>query len=73
MGAIRKIACNEPTDDTGEALVRIYMHEVAPLIRPAAVERPLCGVLGSVRIRAQIDLMDEDGTTIDVRTAHAVP
>src|SRR5215831_11884632 len=29
---------------TGEALVRIYMHEVAPKIRPAAVEQPLCGI-----------------------------
>ena len=30
---------------TGEALVRIYMYEVAPQIRPAAVERPLRGVI----------------------------
>ena len=30
---------------TGEALVRVYMHEVAPQIRPAAVERPLRGVI----------------------------
>ncbi len=58
---------------TGEGLVRIYMHEVAPQIRPAAVERPLRGVLSSVRIRAQIDLMDEDGTIIDVRTADVAP
>src|SRR5882762_9173574 len=56
---------------TGEALVRIYMHEMAPQIRPAAVERPLRGVISSVRIRAQLDLMDEDGTIIDIRTAQA--
>src|SRR5260370_36501106 len=59
--------------ETGEVLVRIYMQEVAPQIRPAAVERPLHGVLSSVRIRAQIDLMDEAGTIIDVRTAQAAP
>src|SRR6266481_6712592 len=58
---------------TGEALVRIYMHEVAPQIRPAAVERPLGGVISSVRIRAQLDLMDEDGTIIDIRTAQGAP
>ena len=58
---------------TGAALVRIYMQEVAPKIRPAAVERPVCGVIGSVRIHAQIDLMDEDGTIIDVGTAQAAP
>jgi len=58
---------------TGEALVRIYMHEVAPKIRPAAVERPLCGIISSVRIRAQLDLMDKDGTIIDIRTAQNAP
>src|SRR5439155_9739301 len=57
----------------GEALVRIYMHAMAPQIRPAAVERPLRGVISGVRIRAQIDLMDEDGTIIDIRTAQAAP
>src|SRR5437899_3049367 len=57
----------------GEALVRIYMHEMAPQIRPAAFERPLGGVISSVRIRAQIDLMDEDGTITDIRTAQAAP
>src|SRR5260370_32184719 len=59
--------------ETGEVLVRIYMQELAPQIRPAAVERPLRGALSSVRIRAQIDLMDVDGTIIDVRTAQAAP
>src|SRR5215470_2210034 len=58
---------------TGEALVRIYMQQVAPKIRPAAVERPLCGIIGSVRIRAQLDLMDKDGTIIDIRTAQGAP
>jgi len=57
----------------GEALVRIYMHELAPQMRPAAFERPLGGVISSVRIRAQIDLMDEDGTITDIRTAQAAP
>ena len=58
---------------TGEALVRIYMQEVAPKIRPAAVERPLSAVISSVRIRAQLDLMDKDGTIIDIRAAQGAP
>src|SRR5215831_17210056 len=58
---------------TGEALVRIYMHEVSPKIRPAAVERPLYGIISSVCIRAQLDLMDKDGTIIDIRTAQGAP
>src|SRR5215813_5567402 len=49
------------------------MHEVAPKIRPAAVERPLYGAISSVRIRAQLDLMDKDGTIIDIRTAQGAP
>ena len=63
----------EAIGTTGAALVRIYMHEVAPQIRPAAVERPVSGVISSVRIRAQIDLMHEDGTIIDIRTAQGAP
>src|SRR5215470_10904875 len=49
------------------------MQQVAPKIRPAAVEMPLCGIISSVRIRAQLDLMDKDGTIIDIRTAQGAP
>ena len=77
--ATPRVACKKSSEvpeaicRTGEELVRVYMHEVAPQIRPAAVERPLRGVRGGVRIRAQLDLMHEDGTIIDVRTAQAAP
>ena len=58
---------------TGEALVRVYMQQVAPNIRPAAVEQPLHGVIGGVRIHAQLDVMDVDGTIIDIRTTPTAP
>jgi len=58
---------------TGEALVRVYMQQVAPNIRPAAVEQPLHGVIGGVRIYAQLDVMDVDGTIIDIRTTPTAP
>src|SRR5262249_61815778 len=58
---------------TGYAPVRKYMQEVRRKIRPAEVERPLYGVISSVRIRAQLDLMDKDGTIIDIRTAQGAP
>src|SRR5712692_11877653 len=57
----------------GEALVRVYMQQVAPNIRPAAVEQPLHGVIGGVRIYAQLDVMDVDGTIIDIRTTPTAP
>jgi hypothetical protein len=53
----------------GEELVREYMQHAAPEIQPAVVEKRLHGVIGMVRIHAQLDLMDVDGTIIDIRTA----
>ena len=55
---------------TGEELVRRYMQEAAPKIRPAVLDKRLHGVIGMVRIRAQLDVMDMDGTIIDIRTTH---
>ena len=55
---------------TGDALVRVYMNAVASQIRPAAVEqRTMRGVIASVRIQAEFDVRDEDGTIIAIRTA----
>ena len=53
---------------TGEELVRIYMQQAAPQIRPASIKQPFQGVLGMVRILGQLDVMDEDGAIIDIRT-----
>jgi hypothetical protein len=42
----------------GEELVRIYMTRAAPPIQPAAIERQtIRGVLASVRIQAQFDIL----------------
>src|SRR5258708_3003779 len=53
----------------GERLVREYMERVAPQIWPAALHQPLHGVMGAVRIRTELDLIDVDGTVIDIRTS----
>src|SRR5260370_20864768 len=53
----------------GEELVRIYMRRAAPPIQPAAIEqRTMRVVLASVRIQAQIDILDEDGMIIAINT-----
>jgi hypothetical protein len=59
--------------DAGAALVRLYMHEAAPKIQPAAVELPVRGVIGGVRINAILDVIDTEGKIHDVKTAKAAP
>lgn len=55
---------------TGEELVCIYMNDVAPQIRPASVEqKTMRGMFASVRIQAEFDVQDDDGTLIAIRTA----
>jgi hypothetical protein len=58
----------------GEELVRIYMRRAASPIQPAAIEqRTMRGVLASVRIQAQFDILDEDGMIIAINTARIAP
>src|SRR5437899_1019588 len=70
--------CDDEHPDTmgviGEELVRIYMIRAAPPIQPAAIEqRTMRGVLASVRIQAQFDILDEDGMIIAINTAQNAP
>src|ERR1700693_1649018 len=58
----------------GEELVRIYMIRAAPPIQPAAIEQQtIRGVLASVRIQAQFDILEEDGMIIAIDTAQTAP
>ena len=63
----------ESLASTGEALIRLYMQEAAPSIQPESMEEPFEGVLGSVRIRGQIDIVAVDGTLIDIVTVAKLP
>jgi hypothetical protein len=46
----------------------------APPIQPAAIEQQtMLGVLASVRIQAQVDILDEDGMIIAINTARNAP
>lgn len=56
-----------------EGLVRLYMNEVAPKIQPAAVELPVKGVIGGVRINGILDVIDTEGKIHDVKTAKQTP
>ena len=45
------------------------MERVAPQIWPAALHQPLHGVIGAVRIRTELELIDVEGTIVDIRTS----
>jgi hypothetical protein len=57
----------------GEQLVAKYMDEAAPWIQPAAVELDVTGEIGGVRVRGKVDLLDEEGRVVDVKTAARKP
>lgn len=66
----------EDSDDfenMGSAMVASYMENVAPLIQPAAVELPVRGEIGGVQVQGKIDVLTEDGTIIDAKTASKRP
>lgn len=68
-----------PDDDTsdllscGETLLRVYLDRAAPSIQPAAVELPVQGEIGGVKVRGYVDLLDVDGNIIDIKTAGKNP
>ena len=49
------------------------MDEAAPWIQPAAVELDVTGEIGGVPVRGKVDLLDEDGRVVDVKTAARKP
>jgi len=58
---------------TGLALVAKYMTDAAPEIHPVLVEHKVSGVIGGVKVRARIDVVDIDGRIIDSKTAAKSP
>ncbi|HWQ52163.1 MAG TPA: PD-(D/E)XK nuclease family protein [Bryobacteraceae bacterium] len=54
---------------TGERLVAKYIAEAAPQIQPAAVEFEVEGKIGGVAVRGRVDLLDVEGTPVDLKTA----
>ena len=67
------IFCDDEVPETigsiGERMVREYMECVVPQIWPAALHQPLHGVIGAVRIRTELDLIDVEGTIVDIMTS----
>lgn len=55
--------------DLGSLMLEKYMCEVAPLVRPAAVETRVAGNIGGVNVRGYVDLLDVEGRIIDTKSA----
>jgi len=55
--------------ELGETMVTKYIEDAAPLIRPAAVEFRVSGVIGGVKVSGYVDLLDIEGRIIDSKSA----
>jgi hypothetical protein len=63
----------EAIRDDGARLVEHYMREAAPKIQPAAVEVYVRGEIGGVKVQGHVDLLCDDGTIRDIKTAKRSP
>jgi len=58
---------------TGEALVNIWMTQVAPQVQPKLIEQEVWGEIGGVHVRGFVDLVDQHGTIIDLKSVRNTP
>lgn len=57
----------------GRACLIKYHETIAPLIEPAKVELPVAGIIGGVRVRGFVDVLDVHGRIIDLKSAKTSP
>jgi RecB family exonuclease len=63
----------EALKESGRTLALKYLCEAAPAIEPVAVEVPVTGEIAGVKVRGIIDIIDEDGRIIDIKTSSRTP
>ncbi len=54
---------------SGRRMVELYLRELAPKIQAQAIELPVEGVIGGVRVQGKVDLIDQAGELHDTKTA----
>jgi len=54
--------------ELGTVMFQKYLCEAAPLIQPAAVETAVTGMIGGVKVRGYVDLLDAEGRIIDTKS-----
>ena len=57
----------------GARLTEKYMKECAPSVQPRMVEAEVAGKLGGVSVKGIVDLIDDQGQIIDIKTAARKP
>lgn len=57
----------------GEGIMRLLLREWAHKVQPAKVDARVEGVIGGVRVRGYVDLIDTHGRVIDIKTASKSP
>lgn len=57
----------------GQELVKQYMETCAPAIQPAAVEIDVQGAIAGVSVRGRLDLLDNSGRVIDIKSTLQKP
>ena len=57
----------------GAVMIQKYMLEAEPAIHPQAVDYEVRGVIAGVSVRGYIDLVQIDGTIVDLKTAGRTP
>jgi hypothetical protein len=76
QAADAQFAKTDDIDDlkrSGARLLRLYLEQVAPEIRPAKLEQKVTGEIGGVRVQGWIDQVDSAGRILDVKTAEKSP
>jgi len=57
----------------GLVLTLKYLEEAAPKIQPVAIELPVAGKIAGVVVRGYIDVLEESGDVVDIKTAAKKP
>jgi RecB family exonuclease len=63
----------ESLKESAHTLASKYLREAGPEIRPVAVEVPVTGEIGGAKVRGIVDIIDENGTIIDIKTSARKP
>jgi RecB family exonuclease len=54
-------------------LYETWHRDALPLLKPAAVEKYVQGAIAGVAVRGYVDMIEEDGTVVDLKTASKAP
>jgi putative RecB family exonuclease len=63
----------EDVGSDGAVLLAKYFHEALPHLKPARIESRISGAIAGVPVRGFLDLLEEDGRIVDLKTSRRRP